>query len=139
MDILMKYVFELRRTCPNYWWKKVLLAYRHCKHRKTIRYSNNILREFPTTDYEYLSSLVSTPTRGSVVTKIQFSTIHSYCTSYVLNWKYLHTELLTKANAAGPALFRLHPQQRLTICMFLTGHDFKIIFRTISYRMIKDY
>jgi len=22
MDILVKYVFELKRTCPNYWWKK---------------------------------------------------------------------------------------------------------------------
>ena len=22
-DILVKYFFELRRTCPNYWWKKV--------------------------------------------------------------------------------------------------------------------
>ena len=22
MDILVQYVFEFRRTCPNYWWKK---------------------------------------------------------------------------------------------------------------------
>ena len=29
MDILFKYTFELRRTCPNFWWKKVLPAYRH--------------------------------------------------------------------------------------------------------------
>ena len=28
-DILVKYVFVLRRTCPNYWWKKVLPAYCH--------------------------------------------------------------------------------------------------------------
>ena len=29
-DILVKYVFELRRTCPiNYWRKKVLIAYCH--------------------------------------------------------------------------------------------------------------
>ena len=27
MDILVKYVFELKRTCPNYWWKKVLPVY----------------------------------------------------------------------------------------------------------------
>ena len=33
MDILVKYIFELRRTCPNYWWKKVLPAYRHFKTR----------------------------------------------------------------------------------------------------------
>ena len=26
-DILVKYVLELRRTCPNYWWKTVLPAY----------------------------------------------------------------------------------------------------------------
>ena len=26
MDILVKYVFELKRTCPNDWWKKVLPA-----------------------------------------------------------------------------------------------------------------
>ena len=29
MDILVKYVFELRRTCPNYQWKKVSPAYCH--------------------------------------------------------------------------------------------------------------
>jgi len=29
MDILVKYVFELKRTCPNYWWKKVLPPYCH--------------------------------------------------------------------------------------------------------------
>ena len=28
-DILEKYVFEFRRTSPNYWWKKVLPAYCH--------------------------------------------------------------------------------------------------------------
>ena len=27
MDILVKYVFELRRTCPNYWLKTVLTSY----------------------------------------------------------------------------------------------------------------
>ena len=30
-DILVRYVFELSRTCPNYWWKKVLPAYCHFK------------------------------------------------------------------------------------------------------------
>ena len=29
MDILVKYVFELRRTCHNNWCKKVLIAYCH--------------------------------------------------------------------------------------------------------------
>ena len=30
-DILVKYVFELRRTCPIYLWKKGLTAYSHFK------------------------------------------------------------------------------------------------------------
>ena len=30
-DILVKYAFVLRRTCPNYWWEKVLPAYCHFK------------------------------------------------------------------------------------------------------------
>ena len=30
-DILVKYVFKLRRKCPYYWWKKVLPAYCHFK------------------------------------------------------------------------------------------------------------
>ena len=29
MDFLVKYVFVLRITCSNYWWKKVLPAYCH--------------------------------------------------------------------------------------------------------------
>ena len=33
-NILVKYGFELRRTCPNYWWKKVLTAYCHFKSKK---------------------------------------------------------------------------------------------------------
>ena len=30
-DILVKNVFVLRRTCTNYWWKKVFPAYCHFK------------------------------------------------------------------------------------------------------------
>ena len=38
-NILVKYGFELRRTCPNYWWKKVLTAYCHFKSKKKCRYA----------------------------------------------------------------------------------------------------
>ena len=34
MDVLVKYVFEPRRTCPNYWWKKVIAAYYRFKKKK---------------------------------------------------------------------------------------------------------
>ena len=33
----MKYDFELRRTCPKYWWKKVLPANCHFKRRCFVR------------------------------------------------------------------------------------------------------
>ena len=35
-DILVKYVFELRITCPNFWWKKVLPVNCHFNSRKSL-------------------------------------------------------------------------------------------------------
>ena len=37
-DILVKYVFELRITCPNFWWKKVLPVNCHFNSRKSLLY-----------------------------------------------------------------------------------------------------
>ena len=41
-DILVKYFLELRRTCPNHWWSKVLPAYCHLNKIYAI-YNVNIL------------------------------------------------------------------------------------------------
>ena len=38
-DTLVKYVFVLRKTCPSYWWKKVLQAYCHFKRKGIVCHS----------------------------------------------------------------------------------------------------
>ena len=44
-DTLVKYVFVLRKTCPSYWWKKVLQAYCHFLRERALSVTHHSIRK----------------------------------------------------------------------------------------------
>ena len=88
MDILVRYVFELWRTCTNYWWKKVfqhtVTLFSKRVTQKCMIQKNGLQKTKLSGHSKYFSHFVKT--KSSISPKIQPSLLNPivfYRTKYI--------------------------------------------------------